>query len=124
MSRLLPQMLSFVRVVEAGSFAAAARQLGVNTSVTSKHVTQLEHHLGTTLLVRTSRRLQLTAAGEVYLRHCRRIAETVAQAREAVAQMQSEPRGRLRVSGPPGMLADIGMPEHGRCPESPGKPVE
>lgn len=108
--KLLVQMLTFARVVEAGSFAAAARQLGVNTSVTSKHVTQLEQHLGTPLLVRGSRRLQLTAAGNAYAAHCRRIAEEVTQARDTVKQMQAAPRGRLRVTGPPGMLAELVVP--------------
>lgn len=108
--KYLTQMLTFARVVDAGSFAGAARELGVNTSVTSKHVSALEQHLGMRLLVRGSRRLQLTAAGRTYAEHCRRIAVEIAQARDTVTQMQSVPRGRLRVSGPPGMMAELVVP--------------
>jgi len=104
------RMLTFARVMQAGSFAGAARQMGVNTSVTSKHVTQLEQELGVRLLVRGTRSLKLTEAGTAYLRHCVRIVEEVDQARQTVADMQSAPRGRLRVSAPPGLIAGLVVP--------------
>lgn len=103
-------MMTFARVVEAGSFAGAARAMGVNTSVTSKHVTMLEAELGTRLLERGTRRLALTDAGAAYARHCARIVEEVEQAQQAVKAMQSAPRGRLRVSAPPGLIAGLVVP--------------
>lgn len=103
-------MVTFARVVEAGSFAAAARALGVNTSVTSKHVSALEAELGAKLLIRGTRRLELTEAGAAYVRHCARVVEEVEHARQAVVQMQSTPRGRLRVSAPPGLIAGLVVP--------------
>lgn len=107
---MLGPMVTFARVVQAGSFAAAARMLGVNTSVTSKHVSQLERELGTRLLERGGRGLRLTAAGAACLGHCQRVIEEVEHARQAVAQMQSTPRGRLRVSAPPGLIAGLVVP--------------
>lgn len=103
-------MVTFARVVDAGSFAAAARALGVNTSVTSKHVSALEAELGAKLLIRGTRRLELTEAGAAYVRHCARVVEEVEHARQAVVEMQSTPRGRLRVSAPPGLIAGLVVP--------------
>lgn len=103
-------MVTFARVVEAGSFAAAARAMGVNTSVTSKHVSALESELGAKLLIRGTRRLALTEAGAAYVRHCARILEEVEHARQTVAEMRSTPRGRLRVSAPPGLVAGLVVP--------------
>ena len=108
--RRIQQMVTFARVVDAGSFAAAARQLGVNTSVTSKHVSILEAELGAQLLLRGTRSLKLTEAGAVYYRHCARIVEEVEHARQTVVDMQSTPRGRLRVSAPPGLIAGLVVP--------------
>lgn len=108
--RRIQQMVTFARVVEAGSFAEAARQLGVNTSVTSKHVSMLEAELGAQLLLRGTRSLKLTEAGAVYYRHCARIVEEVEHARQTVVDMQSTPRGRLRVSAPPGLIAGLVVP--------------
>ena len=103
-------MVTFARVVECGSFAAAARLLGVNTSVTSKHVSMLEAELGSKLLTRGTRSLKLTEAGTVYFRHCARIVEEVEHARQTVLEMQSTPRGRLRISAPPGLIAGLVVP--------------
>ncbi|MGQ0699738.1 MAG: LysR family transcriptional regulator [Panacagrimonas sp.] len=109
MTRIV-QMVTFAKVAEAGSFAGAARGLGVNTSVTSKHVSQLERELGTKLLIRGTRSLRLTEAGAVYFRHCARIVEEVEHARQTVAEMQSAPRGCLRVSAPPGLISGLVVP--------------
>lgn len=114
-------LLSFARVVQAGSFAAAARSLNVDASVTSKHVSHLEAELGTRLLIRASRSLKLTEAGSAYYRHCLAILDEAEQARRAVIDMQSAPRGRLRVSAPPGFIAATvtpWLPEfHARYPQ-------
>lgn len=119
--RQVPHMLSFARVVQAGSFAGAARALNLNTSVTSKHVSMLEAALGTRLLIRGTRSLKLTEAGAAYYRHCLVIIEEAEQARRAVADMQAAPRGRLRVSAPPGFIGATvtpWLPEfHARYPQ-------
>lgn len=93
-------MLVFARVVEESSFSAAARRLGQSKSAVSKQVAQLEDMVGARLLQRTTRRLALTDAGAAFYERCARIASEVEDAENAVSQLQTQPRGRLRVSGP------------------------
>jgi DNA-binding transcriptional LysR family regulator len=64
---------SFIRIVKTGSFSAAARQLGISRALVSRHVTSLEKRLGARLLNRTTRRVNLTEAGERYVDFCQRI---------------------------------------------------
>ncbi|NNJ15511.1 LysR family transcriptional regulator [Pseudomonas putida CSV86] len=106
----LNDLFYFARVVEAGGFAAAGRQLGIPKSRLSRRIAELEERLGTRLLQRTTRQLKLTAVGERYLRHCQAMLLEAEMADEAVASMTSEPRGRLRVSSPVG-LAHAFLPE-------------
>lgn len=94
----LPYVVTFARVVQAGGFAAAAKALQIAPSVASKHVSKLEQSLGARLLQRSTRKLSLTEAGAAYYEHCARIVEELEQSREAVARLQAEPRGLLRVS--------------------------
>lgn len=98
-------MVTFARVVEANSFAIAARRLGVSTSVASKHVAKLEKSLGARLLQRSTRKLSLTEAGEAFYAHCARVIEELEASEQAIAQTQAEVRGTLRVSIPPSMMA-------------------
>jgi DNA-binding transcriptional LysR family regulator len=94
----LERMAVFARVVEAKSFSAAARQLGLSKSLVSKHVTQLEKSIGARLLNRTTRNMSLTEAGAVFYEHCARIVEELAEAKAVVSRLHSEPRGMLRIS--------------------------
>lgn len=94
----LPYLVTFAHVVHAGSFAAGAERLGIAPSVASKHVAKLERQLGARLLQRSTRKLSLTEAGAAYYEHCARIVEELEQSREAVARLQAEPSGKLRVS--------------------------
>lgn len=94
----LPAWESFVRVVEGGSMAAAARQLGCTRAQVSKQVAQLERAFGAPLFERAARRLALTAAGEVFYQHALRALEAVAGAEIAVGNLGDAPRGTLRVS--------------------------
>lgn len=94
----LNHVLTFARVVQLGSFAAAADRLGIASSVASKHVAKLERALGARLLQRSTRKLSLTEAGRAYYEHCARIVEELEQSRAAVASLQAEPGGRLRVT--------------------------
>ncbi|MBF0340584.1 MAG: LysR family transcriptional regulator [Magnetococcales bacterium] len=93
-------METFVRVVESGSFAAAARKGGVSRAAVSKYIEALEEHLGARLLNRTTRRLHLTVEGEVYYQRCRHILEEIGEAEEAVTHLHAAPRGVLRVTAP------------------------
>lgn len=94
----------FVKVVQAGGFSAAARLLGLPTSTVSTRVSRLEKRLGVTLLQRTTRRLHLTEAGEIYFQHAATGLGHMLDAEAAVAESTGEPKGRLRVTAP----VDIG----------------
>ncbi|MEO8631680.1 MAG: LysR family transcriptional regulator [Betaproteobacteria bacterium] len=94
----LERMAVFARVVEAKSFSAAARRLGLSKSLVSKHVTQLEKSVGVRLLNRTTRNMSLTEAGAGFYEHCARIVEELAEAKLGVGRLHSEPRGMLRIS--------------------------
>lgn len=96
----LNDMLYFAEVVDAGGFAAAGRSLGIPKSKLSRRVADLEARLGVRLLQRTTRKLSLTQAGELYHRHCVAMREQAEAADEAVARVQSEPRGTVRVTCP------------------------
>jgi DNA-binding transcriptional LysR family regulator len=93
-------MVTFARVVKAGSFAGAAKRLGMTSSVASKHVAKLEKALGVRLLNRSTRKLSLTEAGAAYYEHCARIVEEVDSAQTTIAQLQAAPRGQLKVTAP------------------------
>jgi DNA-binding transcriptional LysR family regulator len=93
-------MLYFAEVVERGGFAAAGRHLGIPKSKLSRRVGELETRLGVRLLQRTTRKLSLTEVGEVYLRHCTAMRDEAEAAAEAVEQVQTEPRGTIRVACP------------------------
>ncbi len=91
---------SFVTVVDTGSFTNAAKELGVSKSHISKQVSALENRLGSRLLNRTTRSLSLTAAGRAFYERCVEIIEHVDEAERAVMQLQTQPKGVLRVSVP------------------------
>lgn len=94
---LLHAMNAFVRVVDSGSFTAAASQMELTTAQISRLVSELENRLQTKLLQRTTRRLALTSVGERYVNECRSILELVVQAESNAAGAAAQPSGRLRV---------------------------
>ncbi|MGJ7489889.1 LysR family transcriptional regulator [Variovorax sp. ZT4R33] len=96
----LNDMVFFAEVAEWGGFTAASKALGVPKSRLSRRVADLEAGLGVQLLQRSTRRLSLTPAGEVYLRHCVEMRDAAQAAAEAVSQVQTEPRGTVRISCP------------------------
>ncbi|MDB5871036.1 MAG: LysR family transcriptional regulator [Ramlibacter sp.] len=96
----LNDMLYFAEVVDRGGFAAAGRSLGLPKSKLSRRVAELEARLGVRLLQRTTRKLSLTEAGELVHRHAVAMREEADAAADAVAQVQSEPRGTIRVACP------------------------
>jgi DNA-binding transcriptional LysR family regulator len=93
-------MLLFARVVEAGSFAEAARSLGQTRAAVSKQIGSLEERIGAQLLQRTTRRMYLTEIGEEFYARCARIAAEVDEAEREVASHQGAVRGTLRVGAP------------------------
>ncbi|MCA9608731.1 MAG: LysR family transcriptional regulator [Myxococcales bacterium] len=99
----------FAKVVEAGSFVGASRELDVPKSTVSRRVSELEAKLGARLLQRTTRKLRLTDAGRAYYEHAARALVEVEAAERAVTQLAEVPRGRLRVTTPLnfGFLAPI-----------------
>src|SRR5687767_8958345 len=100
MTHDLNESLIFVKVVERGSFTAAAAALGVPKTTVSRKVAELEERLGTKLLMRTTRKLGLTEAGQVYYEHCAQIARDLDDAETAVSQLNGTPRGWLRFTAP------------------------
>lgn len=91
-------MAIFAQVIEYGSFSAAARKLGITTSAVSQQINQLEDVLGTRLLHRTTRQLNLTEAGEIYLDGCRQMMDAADLANQRIGQFSQEPSGTLRIS--------------------------
>ena len=96
----LNDMVYFAEVVDRGGFAAAGRALSVPKSKLSRRVAELESRLGVRLLQRTTRKLSLTEAGELYHRHAVAMREEAEAAEDAVAAVQNEPRGTIRVTCP------------------------
>ena len=90
-------MKVFVEVAEAGSFTAAANQLDTTTGYVSRSVSELEAHLRTRLLNRTTRRLALTEAGERYLNRCQAILASVMEAEAEASDAHAKPVGTLKV---------------------------
>lgn len=93
-------MRAFVAVVEASGFAAAARELGLSRSAVNKLVINLEDALHVQLLQRTTRKVTPTATGLAFYERCVAILADVAEAEIAVSQLQSEPKGQLRINAP------------------------
>ena len=91
---------SFVKVAETRSFSEAARRLRSSKSAISRNVGALEAELGARLFHRTTRSLTLTEAGRGYFERASRILADLEEANLAVTQLQSAPRGRLRVNAP------------------------
>lgn len=89
---------AFVRVMDRGSFSAAARDLGMTPSAVSKLVSRLEDRLGVRLLERSTRRLALTAEGEMFLARARRIVADIEEAEAEIMQARGAPRGKLRIN--------------------------
>ena len=96
----LRNMEVMVAVVEAGSFAAAARQLQISAVMVGKHIQQLEAHLGARLFQRSTRRSSLTEVGAAFYEDSKRVLEQVRWAESAVERSRAVPQGLLRLSAP------------------------
>lgn len=91
---------AFTRVVKAGGFAAAAREMGLSRSVVNKTVINLEQELGVQLLQRSTRRVTPTDTGLAFYARCVQILSDLDEATSAITASQSKPTGNLRVNAP------------------------
>lgn len=96
----LQAMKTFTAVVEAGSFVGAMDAIGLSKPAVSRHVNELEAHLGTRLLQRTTRRLSLTSEGQDYYSRCKDILAAVQEAEAVVGSSAIQAQGRLRIGAP------------------------
>src|SRR5262245_46740542 len=96
----LDAMSTLLAVVDAGSLSAASRKLDIPLATISRRVSDLEGHLQTKLLIRTSRHLELTDAGRSYVAACRDILASVDQAERAASGEYAAPRGEIVVTAP------------------------
>lgn len=117
MDRLL-SMRVFERVVDEGGFAAAARALDISAPVVTRLVADLEEHLGTRLLQRTTRRLALTDAGRTYLQRVRNILQDIDEAEAVTSSQTQELAGVLRVHAPPVLASHVIGPLLGKFHQS------
>jgi DNA-binding transcriptional LysR family regulator len=99
----LNRIAAFVRVVEAGSFTAAARVLGVPVSSVSRAVSNLETELGARLLHRTTRKLNLTDGGQHFFQRMQTVIAEAEEATQAVTGFAADPRGVVRITVAPGL---------------------
>src|SRR5687767_14040614 len=93
----LNAMFLFAKVVEHGSYSAAARSLGLQTSKLSRRLSDLERSLGVRLLQRTTRRVVVTEVGQIYCQHCAALEAEALAAQEAIDRTRSAPQGMVRV---------------------------
>lgn len=96
----LEAMSALLAAVEAGSLSGASRKLGMPLATVSRKVSELETHLRTRLVTRTSRRLILTDAGRSYVAACKRILDDIREAERAAAGEYSAPKGELIITAP------------------------
>lgn len=96
----LNRLAYFAAVVDAGSFTRAAEYLGITKAVVSQQVARLEQEVGTTLLMRTTRRLQPTEAGRMFHAHCVSILREAEDAFDELAEARTDPKGLLRITAP------------------------
>lgn len=110
MKTTLDELQAFVAVVDTGSITAAAEQLGLTISAVSRTLGRLEDKLQTTLLRRTTRRLELTEEGATFLQHARTILASVDEAEEQMAARRMRPAGRLRVDAATPFMLHVLVP--------------
>ncbi|MGH8786975.1 MAG: LysR substrate-binding domain-containing protein [Cupriavidus necator] len=110
MKTTIDELLAFAAVVDTGSITAAAEQLKLTVSAISRTLGRLEEKLQTTLLRRTTRRLELTEEGAAFLEHARAILAMVDEAEEQIAARRMRPVGRLRVDAATPFMLHVIVP--------------
>jgi DNA-binding transcriptional LysR family regulator len=96
----LQAMNTFVCVVEAGNFVGAMEAARLSKPAVSRHIAELEEHLGTRLLQRTTRRVSLTSEGERYYQRCKEILDMVQEADSEINERTGQAQGRLKIGAP------------------------
>jgi len=100
----------FVRLADLGSFTLVAEENNLSKSLISKEISRLEASLSARLLQRSTRNIQLTEAGSVYLQHCREVLIKLDDAEALVQDLQKKPRGTLRINAPMALgMTDLSM---------------
>ncbi|RTR37249.1 LysR family transcriptional regulator [Shewanella canadensis] len=90
----------FVAVAEAESFTKAAKRLGISTAQVSRQVSALETRMATKLFHRTTRKVSATEVGRIYYQHCRQVLDGLEEAERAITNLQTTPRGLLKITAP------------------------
>jgi DNA-binding transcriptional LysR family regulator len=103
----LNAMILFAKVVEHGSYSAAARALGLQTSKLSRRIAELERGLGVRLLQRTTRKISVTDVGQSYYLHCAALEAEASAAQEAIDRTRSTPQGLVRMSCPISLIEGV-----------------
>jgi DNA-binding transcriptional LysR family regulator len=93
-------IIVFVKVVESGSFSAAARLMKMPKTTVSAKIAALEKRLGVTLIQRTTRKLSVTEAGQNYYQHCAKAVREIEQGESQILAAQEKPTGLLRITAP------------------------
>ncbi len=125
MKTTLDEMQVFIAIVDSGSITAAADVLGQTVSAASRTMSRLEEKLQTTLMRRTTRRLELTEEGRAYLEQARKIVAAVEESEELMSLRRNQPAGRLRVdAASPFMLHVIAPLVPGYCKRYPQVELE
>ena len=106
----LDEMQAFITVVDSGSITGAAEQLGQTISATSRTLARLEAKLNTTLMRRSTRRLELTEEGATFLTRARQIVESVQETEELMTLRRNQPEGRLRVDAASPFMRHVIVP--------------
>ena len=114
MYRNLNHLATFAALAEAGSFAAAARRIGLPTSTVSEHIAALERNLGLQLVIRTTRASRLTEAGRQVAQGAARMVEAVEETMARVDAMAARPEGKLRISLHFAFASELAGPAVGR----------
>ncbi|WP_244369932.1 LysR family transcriptional regulator [Pseudoalteromonas xiamenensis] len=96
----LGAMEIFIRLSELGSFTAVAEEANLSKSKISKEISKLEEYVGARLLHRSTRHLQLTSLGMIYLKRCKSILREVEEAHSDIQLIQKRPAGKLKISLP------------------------
>src|SRR5450830_10971 len=110
MKTTLDEMQAFIAVVDSGSITAAANELGLTISATSRTLSRLEDKLKTTLMRRTTRRMELTEEGLTYLTQARAIVASVEASEALMSTRLSVPSGRLRVDAASPFMLHVIVP--------------
>lgn len=96
----LNEVAVYIKVVQTGSFSQAAKQLGMPNSTVSFKISSLEKRLAMTLIQRTTRKLNITPAGQAYYKRCVQGLKEIQAAEQEIATIQGEPQGLLRITAP------------------------